>query len=48
VAAAADRMASDPDGDPMTGAELGAGPGSGLVDDEELSKPRAAAKARRK
>ena len=48
VAAAADRTASDPTGDPMTGAELGAGPGSGLTGDEEVSKARAPAKARRK
>jgi Mn-containing catalase len=48
VAVAADRTASDPNGDPMTGAELGAGPGSGLVDDEGVTKPRKQPKAGRK
>jgi Mn-containing catalase len=48
VAAAADRTASHPNGDPMTGAELGAGPGSGLVDDDGESKPGAVTKGRRK
>jgi Mn-containing catalase len=42
LAAAAARTASNPDSDPMTGAELGAGPGSGLVDPEggQPSEPR--------
>src|SRR5215208_4131473 len=33
LAAAAARTASNPDGDPMTGAEIGAGPGAGIVEE---------------
>jgi Mn-containing catalase len=39
-AAAASRTASDPNRDPTTGAELGAGPGSGLTGDEPPPAPR--------
>jgi Mn-containing catalase len=40
LAAAASRTASDPAKDPTTGAELGAGPGSGLTGDEPPPAPR--------
>jgi Mn-containing catalase len=40
LAAAADRTASDPTQDPTTGAELGAGPGSGLTGNQPPSAPR--------
>jgi Mn-containing catalase len=40
LAAAASRTASNLTSDPTTGAELGAGPGSGLTGDEPPPKPR--------
>jgi Mn-containing catalase len=48
MTAAAVRTASDPNSDPMTGAELGAGPGSGIVDEDDVMKSTAPTKALRK
>ena len=49
VTAAADRTASNPNSDRMTGAELDAGPGFGIVDDDgDVAKPTPPSKSRRK
>ena len=48
LAAAAGRTASNPDGDPMTGAEIGAGPGAGILEEESAGGPSSSGKLRRK
>jgi Mn-containing catalase len=48
LATAAARTASNPDGDPMTGAEIGAGPGAGIVEESGGEGPSSPRPPRRK
>jgi Mn-containing catalase len=47
LAAAAARTASDPTGDPMTGAEIGAGPGAGIVEENRGENPSSSSRGPR-